>query len=98
MLAGVTLDEACEVMHLQRLAGKHGQKWFDTLDYLGLQHENVIYYTQGAEVTLPKCAILMEKMGRYSHYLLCYDGTYYDPTMGILDSFDQKNLDWVSGN
>ena len=64
----------------------------DTLDYLGLQHENVIYYTQGAEVTLPKCAILMEKMGRYSHYLLCYDGTYYDPTMGILDSFDQKNL------
>ena len=67
-------------------------KMVDTLDYLGLQHENVIYYTQGAEVTLPKCAILMEKMGRYSHYLLCYDGTYYDPTMGILDSFDQKNL------
>ena len=91
MLAGVTLDEACEIMHCRDWQASMG-KMVDTLDYLGLQHENVIYYTQGAEVTLPKCAILMEKMGRYSHYLLCYDGTYYDPTMGILDSFDQKNL------
>lgn len=91
MLAGVTLDEACEIMHCRDWQASMG-KMVDTLDYLGLQHENVIYYTQGAEVTLPKCAILMEKMGRYSHYLLCYDGIYYDPTMGILDSFDQKNL------
>ncbi len=91
MLAGVTLDEACEIMHCRDWQASMG-KMVDTLDYLGLAHEGTIIYTPGAEVTLPKCAILMEKMGRYSHYLVIYDGVYYDPTEGIIDDFEMKNL------
>ena len=91
MLAGVSLDEACEIMHCRDWQASMG-KMVDTLDYLGLAHEDVIHYTQSEAVTLPKCAILMEKMGRYSHYLVIYDGVYYDPTEGILEGFDQKNL------
>lgn len=91
MLAGVTLDEACEIMHCRDWQASMG-KMVDTLDYLGLAHADTIFYTQGADVTLPECAILMEKMGRYSHYLIYYKGTYFDPTMGILESFDKANL------
>ena len=91
MLAGVTLDDACEIMHCRDWQASMG-KMVDTLDYLGLAHEDVIHYTQGKDVTLPKCAILMEKMGRYSHYLVIYDGTYFDPTEGILEAFDKTNL------
>ena len=91
MLAGVSLDDACEIMHCRDWQASMG-KMVDTLDYLGLAHENVIHYTQGQSVELPKCAILMEKMGRYSHYLVIYDGTYYDPTEGILEDFDKSNL------
>lgn len=91
MLADVTLDEACEIMHCRDWQASMG-KMIDTLDYLGLAHSDTIFYTQGTPASLPKCAILMEKMGRYSHYLLCYDGTYFDPTMGILEEFDMKNL------
>ncbi len=91
MLAGVTLDEACEIMHCRDWQASMG-KMVDTLDYLGLAHEDTIHYTRGEATELPKCAILMEKMGRYSHYLVIYDGTYFDPTEGILDTFDQANL------
>lgn len=91
MLAGVSLDEACEIMHCRDWQASMG-KMVDTLDYLGLAHDDTIYYTQGEDVELPKCAILMEKMGRYSHYLVIYDGTYFDPTEGILEDFDKTNL------
>lgn len=91
MLAGVSLDEACEIMRCRDWQASMG-KMIDTLDYLGIAHADIIHYTQGADVTLPKCAILMEKMGRYSHYLVIHDGIYYDPTAGIIDDFDMANL------
>ncbi len=91
MLAGVTLDDACEIMHCRDWQASMG-KMIDTLDYLGIPHADTIHYTAGSDVALPKCAILMEKMGRYSHYLLIHDGIYYDPTQGIIDDFDKENL------
>lgn len=91
MLADVTLDEACEIMHCRDWQASMG-KMVDTLNYLAIPHTSKIVYTQGELVTLPKCAIIMEKMGRYSHYLIYFDGTYYDPTMGIIDAFDMKNM------
>lgn len=91
MLAGITLDEACEIMHCREWQASMG-KIVETLDYLYIPHTNVIYYTKGEIVTLPKCAIILEKMGRYSHYLIYFDGTYYDPTNGILEEFDLKNM------
>ncbi len=91
MLAGVTLDEACEIMHCRDWQASMG-KMIDTLDYLGIAHADVIHYKKGEDVVFPKCAILMEKMGRYSHYLVWYDGTYFDPTEGILEGFDKDNL------
>lgn len=91
MLAGITLDEACEVMHCRDWQANMG-RMIISLDYLGIAHAETIEYASGDDVNFPKCAILMEKMGRFSHYLVWYDGTYYDPTEGILESFDKNNL------
>lgn len=91
MLADITLAEANNIMHCREWQANMG-KIILTLDYLGINHANQIIYTQGKECELPKCAIIMEKMGRFSHYLICYDGVFYDPTDGILDEFDLANM------
>jgi len=91
MIAGTTLDEACDLMHCREWQANMA-KMITTLDYLGIPHSSTLVYTLGREVELPKCAILMEKMGRYSHYLVCFDGKYYDPNTGIMNDFDKSKL------
>lgn len=92
MLAGVSIQEAMEVMDCREWQGTMG-RMISALNYYGIDHNDIIYYTEGAEnVTLPECCIMMEKMGRFSHYLLHYKGRFYDPTLGILDSYDLSKL------
>lgn len=77
---------------LQRVAATIA-KIVDTLNYFGLEHSEEIVYTCGEEdVTLPKCAIILEKMGRYSHYLVAFDGKFYDSNLGVLDRYDMTKM------
>lgn len=92
MLAGITLDEAINVMHCSEWQATIA-KMIDTLNYFGFEHSEEIIYTCGeTDVTLPKCAILLEKMGRFSHYLLAYDGKFYDPNLGEMERYDMTKL------
>lgn len=92
MLAGITLDEAINVMHCSEWQATIA-KIIDTLNYFGFEHSEEIIYTCGEpDVTLPKCAILLEKMGRFSHYLVAYDGKFYDPNLGVMDRYDFTKL------
>lgn len=88
MIAGTTLDEACDIMKCREWQANMS-KMIATLEYLGIRHADKIVYTLGnSEAKLPYCCIIMEKMGRYSHYLVGYDGHYYDPNLGVLKEFD----------
>lgn len=91
MLAGVTIAEVISVMDCRQWQGTMGQV-ISALNYYGIDHQDIIMYTEGQEATLPKCCILMEKMGRFCHYLVHYDGVFYDPTLGILDHYDMNKL------
>lgn len=92
MLAGITLEEAINVMHCSEWQATIA-KMVDTLNYYGLEHSEEIIYTCGeTDVELPKCAILLEKMGRFSHYLLAYDGKFYDPNLGEMERYDFTKL------
>ena len=91
MLAGVTIAEVCAAMGLREWQATMGRV-ISALNYYGIDHNDIIVYTEGEEVTLPKCAILMEKMGRFCHYLLYFDGKYYDPNAGILEEYDMSKL------
>lgn len=87
MIAGLTLDEACDIMHCREWQANMS-KMIATLDYLGIRHSDVLHYNLGKVVELPKCCIIMERMGRFSHYLVGFEGKYYDPNLGVLADFD----------
>ena len=91
MLAGVTLAEVITVMDCREWQATMG-RMISALNYYGIDHSDIIVYTQGRDVVLPKCAILMEKMGRFSHYLVYYDGKYYDPNLEVLTDYDTSKL------
>ncbi|MCR4961222.1 MAG: DUF1905 domain-containing protein [Lachnospiraceae bacterium] len=92
MLAGLTIDEVSNIMHCSEWQATMG-KMINALNYFGFEHSEEIIYTLGrTDVTLPKCAILMEKMGRYNHYLIYFDGKYYDSGLGILNDYDFTQL------
>ena len=64
-------------------------KIIGALNYFGFEHSEEIIYTLGnPDVKLPKCAVILEKMGRFSHYLVTFDGKYYDPNLGVMEHYD----------
>lgn len=91
MLAGVTIAEVISVMDCREWQATMGHV-ISALNYYGIEHNNVIIYNQGQPVVLPKCCIMMEKMGRFCHYLVYYDGKYYDSNLGILEEYDMSKL------
>lgn len=91
MIAGTTLEEACDIMHCREWQANMA-KMIQTLEYLGIPHVEKLVYTLGADVKLPECCIIMEKMGRYSHYLVGYGGKFYDPNIGIMKEFDMSKV------
>ena len=92
MLAGVTIADVITVMDCREWQGTMG-RLISALNYYGIDHTDVIVYpTAGEEVVLPKCASLMEKMGRFSHYLLYFNGKFYDPNLGIMEEYDMTKL------
>ena len=91
MIAGTSLDEACDIMKCREWQANMS-KMIATLEYLGIRHADKIVYTLGKHVELPHCCIIMEKMGRYSHYLVHFGGGYYEPNQGVLKEFDQTKM------
>ena len=86
------LADVISVMDCREWQGTMG-RLISALNYYGINHSNVIVYPgEGDNVVLPKCAILMEKMGRFSHYLLYFNGKFYDPNLGIMDEYDMSKL------
>ena len=91
MLAGVTIADVIRVMDCREWQGTMG-RMISALNYYGIDHSDVITYTEGADCVLPKCCIMMERMGRYCHYLVGYDGKFYDPNLGVMEEYDMGNL------
>ncbi|MCH5274722.1 MAG: DUF1905 domain-containing protein [Lachnospiraceae bacterium] len=91
MLAGVTIADVIRVMDCREWQGTMG-RMISALNYYGIDHTDVITYTEGADCVLPKCCIMMEKLGRFCHYLVYYDGKYYDPNLGVMEEYDMSQL------
>ncbi len=92
MLAGNTIAEVIATMDCWEWQATMA-RIVSGLNYYGIDHSQIIFYTQGkTEVVLPKCCILLEKMGRFSHYLLYFDGKFYDPNLGVFEQYDFSKL------
>ena len=92
MLAGITLEEAINTMHCGEWKATI-DKIVSALNYFGIDHSEEIIYTNGKEnITLPRCCVILEKMGRYSHYLVYFEGKGYDSNLGILEHYDLSKI------
>ena len=91
MLAGVTIADVIRVMDCREWQATMGMV-ISALNYYGIDHKDVITYTEGRDCVLPKCCILMERMGRYCQYLVYFDGKYYDSNLGVLEEYDKSKL------
>ncbi len=89
MLAGNTIAEVISVMDCREW---QATMMISALNYYGIDHADVINYTEGRDTVLPKCCIMMEKMGRFCHYLVHFDGKYYDSNLGVLEEYDMSKL------
>ena len=91
MLAGVTIAEVISVMDCREWQATMGRV-ISALNYYGIDHSDIIMYTEGKDAVLPKCCIMMEKMGRFCHYLVHYDGKFYDSNLGVMEEYDMSKL------
>ena len=91
MLAGNTIAEVISVMDCREWQATMGMM-ISALNYYGIDHTDVINYTEGRDTVLPRCCIMMEKMGRFCHYLVHFDGKYYDSNLGVLEEYDMSKL------
>ena len=87
----ITIAEVVSVMDCREWQATMGRV-ISALNYYGIDHSDIIIYTEGQEATLPKCCIMMERMGRYCHYLVHYDGKYYDSNLGVISHYDMSKL------
>ena len=92
MLAGVSIDEVMDIMGLREWQAKMVEM-ISALNYYGIEHSDTVVFTKGRDITLPKCCIMMEKMGLYCHYLVHYDGMFYDPNMPVFAEYDIGKLE-----
>lgn len=91
MLAGVSIDEVISEMDCREWQATMG-RLISALNHYGIGHAEVIHYTEGRNVKLPKCCVMMEKMGRFCHYLIHFDGKYYDSNLGVLEEYDMGKM------
>lgn len=91
MLAGVTIAEVMSIMDCREWQATMGRV-ISALNYYGIDHADTIMYTEGRDTVLPKCCIMMEKMGRFCHYLVHFDGKFYDSNLGVLEEYDMGKL------
>lgn len=65
-----------------------GRKLFEALDLYHIPRAEKMKYTRGNPVALPRCCILSE----HGHFLLHYDGTFYDNIKGVFTDYDYNRL------
>lgn len=91
MLTGLPIDEIINVMHSNKCLASIS-KVIEALDYYGIAHSDKFIYTRGREVKFPKCCIINVRGNKKSHLMVYYNGTYYDPTYGIMKDYLYENV------
>lgn len=87
MLAGVTVEEVIAVMQNDKGTGKKDIE--RALNHYGIKQAKTMTKADNASV-LPKVCILKVLLPKYAHWLLFYDGKYYDPEFGLTDALYPK--------
>ncbi|MCH5287197.1 MAG: hypothetical protein J1E43_07225 [Christensenellaceae bacterium] len=87
MLAGVTVDEVVSVMQNDKGTGKKDIE--RALNHFGIRQAKTMTKADNASA-LPRACILKVLLPRYGHWVLYYDGKYYDPEFGLSEELYPK--------
>lgn len=87
MLAGVTVEEVVSVMENDKGTGKKDIE--RALNHYGIRQAKTMTRADNTSA-LPAVCILKVLMPGYDHWVLYYDGTYYDPEFGVMKELHQK--------
>ena len=87
MLAGVSAEEAAAVMQNDKGTGKKDIE--QALNHYGIRQAKTMTKADNATV-LPGACILKVLLPRYGHWVLYYDGKYFDPEFGVTDALHPK--------
>lgn len=87
MLAGVTVEEVVSVMKNDRGTGKKDIE--KALKHYGISQAKTMTRADNNSV-LPKVCILKVLLPQYGHWILYYDGKYYDPEFGMMEELYHK--------
>ena len=82
MLADVTVEDVVSVMQNDKGTGKKDIE--KALNYYGIGQAKTMTKADNFSV-LPKVCILKVLLPKYSHWILYYDGKYYDPEFGVIE-------------
>lgn len=87
MLADVTVEEVVSVMKNDKGTGKKDIE--KALNYYGIGQAKTMTKADNFTV-LPKVCILKVLLPKYSHWVLYYNGKYYDPEFGLMEELYHK--------
>lgn len=87
MLADVTVEDVVSVMQNDKGTGKKDIE--KALNYYGIGQAKTMTKADNFSV-LPKVCILKVLLPKYSHWILYYDGKYYDPEFGLMEELYHK--------
>ncbi len=87
MLADVTVEEVVSVMENDKGTGKKDIE--KALNYYGIRQAKTMTKADRTSV-LPKACILKVLLPKYGHWVLYYDGKYYDPEFGVTEELYPK--------
>ncbi len=87
MLAGVSVEDVVAVMENDKGTGKKDIE--KALRHYGISQAKTMTKADNNTV-LPKVCILKVLLPKYGHWILYYDGKYYDPEFGLTDTLYPK--------
>lgn len=87
MLAGVTVEEVVSVMKNDKGTGKKDIE--KALNHYGIKQAKTMTKADNTSV-LPRVCILKVLLPKYGHWILYYDGKYYDSEFGEMEELYKK--------
>lgn len=87
MLANVTVEEVISVMQNDKGTGKKDIE--KALNHYGIPQAKTMTKVDNSSV-LPRVCILKVLLPGYSHWILYYDGKYYDSEFGLMEELYPK--------
>lgn len=90
MLMGISIDEVCKDMHTNGSVSI-GQI-IEALDKFGIRHAEKNVRLSNKNPNIPNIAILTVHLPEYTHWVLYYKGTYFDPEFGKLKEYDKGKI------